>query len=85
MKQLSGSTSKITHDTVHLTTKAVHLAKRYGKRMPDGAITLNMTHRAFGIAFEKVRDLAEAVEICEDAFTRVRFDVSPACVTIVCR
>lgn len=83
MRQLTEATSKITHDTVALTTKAVRLVKRYGKRNDDGSIVMHMTHKSFGIAFENVADLVEAVGICEEAFDRLSFAVSRYHVTVV--
>lgn len=85
MRQLTESTSKITHDTVALTTKAVRLAKRYGKRLQDGTIAMNMTHSAFGMAFENVLDLANAIDVCSGAFDRLSFSVSAGHVTITYR
>lgn len=85
MRQMSEATSKITHDTVALTTKAVHLSKRYGTKRSDGSLRLNMTHKAFGLAFEHIGALREAVDISAGAFDRLRFHVSPQFVTIMYR
>lgn len=82
MRQHNDATGKITHDTVALTTKSIHLVKRYGKRNNDGSYIMHMTHKTFGIAFEGVTDLAEVVRVCDGAFDRLRFHVTPQRVTV---
>ena len=73
MRNNEHATGNITHEAVELTRKAIHMAKRYGKRDADGALSLNMTYRAFGLAFGHIDGLRGAIDAAESNLDRIGF------------
>lgn len=82
MRNYDNATGNITHEAVELTRKAVQMAKRYGKRDSDGALSLNMTYKAFGLAFGNIGALRETIDAAEANFDRIGFFILRDCVQI---